>query len=179
MLNPTTPPEGYNLKEYLVKKYGSRALANFGSPDSPLNQAASNLGFSFSTERRVVNTTDAHRLAEFAKQQGKCDEVMKALFISYFEEAKDISQHNVLLSVAKDCNLGEDKEIVEFLNGNEFREEVKREDQRAKREMNIRGVPNIMMDQFGLHEPVILGGTPHESTLIHIFQQYFGEENQS
>lgn len=175
MLNPTTPPEGYNLREYLVKKYGPQAMSNFGAPDSPLNQSARKCGFSFNAERRVVNTTDAHRLSEFAKQQGKCDEVMKALFVSYFEEAKDISKQNVLLSIAKECNLGEENEIVEFLNGNVFREEVQREDQRIKREMNIRGVPYIMVET-GLPKPLILAGSPDENAMVQILQQYFRKE---
>jgi predicted DsbA family dithiol-disulfide isomerase len=99
-LNPNIPKEGEALDDYLLREFGySKEYAR--SDDYPLRLMGLEAGVDFSPDRRVVNTFDAACLVEVAQEAGKQRELVELLSRRYFEDAKDISDVNVL------CDLGE------------------------------------------------------------------------
>jgi len=99
-LNPTMGPEGQDLAEHLMQKYGS----------SPEEQAqirerirahGAEVGFAFKPEGRgrIWNTFDAHRLLLWAGELGpdKQYALKKELLAAYHGRAENISDPEVLL----------------------------------------------------------------------------------
>jgi len=174
MLNVHTPSEGYNLLEYLSKKYGPGVKQNFGSPDSPLNQAATSLGFTFNTERRIVNSLNAHRLVEFAKERDQGNKMMKILFSHYFENADDISQTSKLIEYGEECGFDRN-EVKELLEGEIYQANVMEADKHAKTSMRISGVPFISVtctNQNDSDKPIVLRGAPSDEHMTMLFDHF-------
>lgn len=173
MLNVNTPKEGYNLIEYLVRKYGEGARENFGSPNSPLNQAATSLGFSFNTDRRIVNSFDAHRLVEFAKSRSLGNEMMEILFARYFVDANDISQRSKLIDYGEECGFSRE-EIQLFLEGDDRKTEVTKADRYVKESLRVQGVPYISVTSSADEsaKPIILRGAPSEDHMNMLFNHF-------
>jgi len=172
MLNPSTPKEGVDLKKYLTSKYGAAATANFGDPNSSLNQAATSLGFAFKSSRRIVNSLDGHRLVELAKTQGKSDAVMKNLFISYFENAENISDVAVLKRIGNSS--GMDSESVSNLyeeTNKSYVKEITQADLVFKQQKRISGVPYILASCEDSEKPYLLQGAPSPELLNALFEK--------
>ena len=138
-LNKNTPAEGVDLAEYIDSKYGKGVAA---SAASRLDLAGRQVGIKFNGARRVVNTTSSHRLMEYVNSKmgyESGDKIMQKLFHAYFEDAKDVSKHDVLL----DCvdSLGIDKdEVRRFLQSKDLNKEIDDIDQKNKSQ-RINGVP--------------------------------------
>eukprot|EP00301_Raphidiophrys_heterophryoidea_P001383 c10671_g1_i6.p1 GENE.c10671_g1_i6~~c10671_g1_i6.p1 ORF type:complete len:137 (+),score=30.96 c10671_g1_i6:172-582(+) len=112
MLNPDTPKGGYDMVSYLSQKYGPAVAQRVSSPDNPLSRAGKPLGLEFNPARRVVNTTDSHMLMELANEVGGdelANRLVEVVFRTYFKEAKDISDHNVLVACAVEVGLDESR----------------------------------------------------------------------
>src|SRR6218665_1327399 len=67
-LNPNTPKEGFDQKEYLTKKFGD--AATFKQMTDRVTAAASEEGlhFDFNNQQKSPNTRDAHRIIRMAAQ---------------------------------------------------------------------------------------------------------------
>ncbi|AMB99378.1 hypothetical protein AWM75_04950 [Aerococcus urinaehominis] len=57
----------------------------------------------------AVNTLDAHRLYQYAKEQGKGLAYFTSLSQAYFEDQADLSDHNVLINLASNLDLDQDE----------------------------------------------------------------------
>ena len=147
LLNRDTPPQGYDLDEYINGKYGDGVASQ---AQARLDQAGRLVGVSFNRQRRIVNSVNSHRMMEFVhKTYGFLvgDKVMNNLFKLYFENAKDISNDDVLLESLYDIAEINDKETIEaLLKTNEFQTEVLNADRSAK-SSRINGVPHITFFQ--------------------------------
>ncbi|CAE7232938.1 unnamed protein product [Symbiodinium natans] len=103
-LNPNVSKEGESLDDYLWREFGyTKEYAH--SEDYPLRKAGLKAGIELNPNRRVVNTFDAHCLIHAAQVQGKQEELERTLSRWYFEEAKDISDADVLASAAAACGV--------------------------------------------------------------------------
>ncbi|CAE6912758.1 unnamed protein product [Symbiodinium sp. CCMP2456] len=103
-LNPNVSKEGESLDDYLWREFGyTKEYAH--SENYPLRQAGVKAGIALNPNRRVVNTFDAHCLIEVAQAQGKQEALEQMLSRLYFEEAKDISDVNVLAAAAAECGV--------------------------------------------------------------------------
>lgn len=156
-LNPTTPKEGYDLGEYIEKKYGPSMREKFLSGASPLEAAGSKCGISFDNKRRIVNTMDGHRLVEWCKatDAARADKLMELLFHQYFEKAVDLSDRAVLLGCARESGL--DAAAAERMldSADTYTQDVRQ--QAAKWSGQIDGVPFFILERPG-QRPVGLGG---------------------
>lgn len=154
-LNPDMPPEGENLTEHIMKKYGSSADDSQNMRDR-LTKLGNDTGFrfNFTPESRTYNTFNAHRVMHWAREQGHENAFMEKLFTAYFTDNRDPSEPEVLRSVAK--NLGLDPEAVDaVLNSDRYRAEVEAELAQGQR-LGISGVPTVIInDQYA-----ITGGQP-------------------
>ena len=64
--------------------------------------------FSVLDKMLIVNTLKSHCMLDYAKSEGKQDQLAENLFKAYFEEARDINSTDVLAKVAADTGLNLD-----------------------------------------------------------------------
>ena len=105
-LNASMPPEGQELSEHVMEKYGS-TLAESKQTRIDITQRGKEAGFTFNffDGMKIVNTRDAHILLEYAHELGKQTDLKLRLFSAVFTEKKDISNREVLLKEAAQVGL--------------------------------------------------------------------------
>lgn len=141
-LNPSTPAEGVNRREYLEAKYGRSIDAAERRLESMGREAG--IEFRFDAAARIPNTFHAHRLILHASSLGREKEMVDALFYAYFTEGRDIGQAEVLEEIAERAGL-ERAQVRTVLSGDAGSEEVRMLENQA-REIGISGVPFFIID---------------------------------
>ncbi len=158
-LNPDLPKEGETITEHLGRKYGMTP-EQLQQNGAALVQRAADVGFRIDLDKRdhIYNTFDAHRLLHWAGALGAAQqEALKfALLRAYHSEGRDVSDRDVLTSVAAEAGLDADA-AAQILASNEYADEV-RADERFFLERGIHSVPAIILDQ----QYLISGGQPPE-----------------
>ena len=133
-----------NVIDYFVETKGVTA-EQARQMLSGATQMAGDVGLHFDLEKGVLaNSYKAHRLIQMAKTQGLGDEIEEALFKAHFEEAKNIDDPQVLISVAVSVGMKE-AEVSEMLTSDAFAYEVKQDELEA-RNIGVRGVPFFVFD---------------------------------
>ena len=143
MLNPSMPPEGMDRREYLQAK--------FGPPDDvvkaylPVSDAATEAGIPMDLSKitRTPSTLDAHRLIHWAGLDGRQNAVVNALFKAYFVQGLDVSQHEVLLTIAQDCGLDRAM-IARLLETDSDTDDIRARDADI-RARGLQGVPGFLV----------------------------------
>jgi predicted DsbA family dithiol-disulfide isomerase len=120
--------------------------------------------FAFEKIQRTPNTFAAHRLVWYAAEHGQQDEVVEALFRSYFVEGKNIGDLKTLAHGAAEAGLDR-TEIEEFLAGEKGVIEVK-DEEAVGRQLGIRGVP-----YFVLNGRVAISGAQPPDIIMSAIQQ--------
>ena len=92
----------------------------------------------------VANTTNSHRLVEWADQFGKQDALISALFQAYFEDEKNIGDLDVLAEAAGAAGL-DAAEAKKFLSSDEGTQHVHDEVKRFMKTYRISGVPFFLV----------------------------------
>ena len=163
-LNPTMPSDGMDRTTYLKAKFGS--LEAFGRMEEQLLAAGTDeqIPFAFEKIQLTPNTFAAHRLVWHAAQQGKQDEVVEALFRSYFVEGENIGDLKTLAHAAAEAGLDRTG-IEKFLASEKGVVEVKAEEAVGRR-LGIRGVP-----YFVLNGRVAISGAQPPNVFVSAFQQ--------
>jgi predicted DsbA family dithiol-disulfide isomerase len=82
-----------------------------------LKSDAADAGITLASNRHLSNSHRALELAEFARDRGRFSAVHDALFRAYFEEARDIGDIDVLLEIARACELDPEEFRFETLLG--------------------------------------------------------------
>ncbi len=147
-LDPTIPAAGVDYKEYMGSRVTSpegkermammrQALVDYGN--------AEDIPYRFDAITHRPNSFDAHRLVRWAQGQGKGAAAKEALFRAYFNEARDIGSHDVLVDVARSIDL--DPEIVADLLKTGADVEATRQEANIFREMGISGVPTYIANR--------------------------------
>jgi len=154
-LNPKMPPEGQDLDEHLLQKYGATP-EQFAGTRQAIRERGEELGFTFHMDRRdrIYNTFDAHRLLHWAEAQGRQLELKHALFRAYFTEGLNPGARDVLLQAAEDVGL-DTAEAAAILESDDYAEDV-RERQRYYHSLGIDSVPAVIVNEKYL----IQGGQP-------------------
>jgi len=148
-LNPQTPKEGFNQKEYLTKKFGSEEKYNQITSHVASVAAEEGLKFDFSKQTISPNTRDAHRILLFAKQEGKQLAAKEAFMKAYFEEGVDLTKKENLLAISEQVGLNPQR-IAALLDSDEGLAEVIMIEQ-ANHQRGISGVPYyIINNQYGI-----------------------------
>ncbi|HWA30723.1 MAG TPA: DsbA family oxidoreductase, partial [Rhizomicrobium sp.] len=104
-LDPSIPPEGVDRKEYMRAKFGDNP--NRLAMQEALNQAGESEGIAFAFDRilRSPNTLDSHRLIRWSATAGVQNEIVERLFEAYFEEGRDIGNHDILTEIAAEAGM--------------------------------------------------------------------------
>jgi len=135
--------------EYLGAKLGWSA-EQVAAADRRITDLGRPLGLAFDFEaNRVANTGRAHELLHFAREHGRQDAVKEALFKAFFEDGIDISDPDVLASVAEKAGLARD-EAAQALASGRYGDAVRADRDEAAR-LGINGVPFFVLDsRYGL-----------------------------
>jgi predicted DsbA family dithiol-disulfide isomerase len=143
-LNPEMPEEGMDRREYRSKKFGSWEHSQ--SLDAQVAAAAKLAGLTIRHDlmARTPNTFNAHRLIWLAQKEGSQGAVVESLFRAYFTEGRDVGDSSVLVDIAKEAGIVEERARA-FLESAEGTDEVRREIQRAI-DSGISGVPTFIFD---------------------------------
>ena len=154
-LNPDMPPEGENTAQHVARKYGANPERSAASRNA-IREHGEALGFDFnySSESRIWNTFDAHRLLYWAGIEGRQLELKEALFAANFTEQKSTSDHDVLVGATKSAGLDAAK-AKEVLVSGAYTKEVRAEED-VWRNRGINAVPSVIFNQRWM----IQGGQP-------------------
>jgi predicted DsbA family dithiol-disulfide isomerase len=141
-LDPTSPPEGVDRKQYMQAKFGNNP--NRQAMQDALKQAGDGEGIAFAFDKiaRSPNTIDSHRLIRWAASAGVQNEVVERLFEAYFEEGRDIGNADVLVEIASDAGM-DSATVADLLEQGADREIIENEDAMAHR-LGITGVPTFI-----------------------------------
>lgn len=95
------------------------------------------------------NTADAHRLLAWAKEMGKEDVLLEAMYSGYFEKSKPLFSHDDLLAIVEEAGLDK-AQAKELLESNKFVDQVKADHQLAA-QLGANGVPFFVVDmKYGI-----------------------------
>jgi len=145
-LNPDMPADGENLRDHIMRKYGSTAEQSQDARDR-LTGLGAGLGFEFrfTDDMRMVNTFKAHQLLHWAGPQGKEHVLKMALFKAYFQEHKDLNANEVLAEVAESAGLDR-ADAVKVLEDGRFADAV-RQEEAFWTQNGIHGVPAVVFER--------------------------------
>ena len=157
-LNPDMPVEGENLREHIVRKYGSSPEESDNARTN-ISQRGKQCGFEFDyfDGMKIVNTLDAHVLLEHAKQFGLQTALKLRLFSAFFNEHKDISDRQVILDEAVSIGISIDEALTALTN-ERLRNEVRSVEEQWKK-MGVSSVPTVVFNR----ESALTGAHPQES----------------
>jgi len=161
-LNTDMAPEGQNLREHIIEKYGiTREQSD--TARAHLTNVGAELGFTFNftDDSRMVNTFLAHQLIEWADEQGRQTDMKLALFDAHFTDARDVSDLATLVDVAADLGLDADAARI-ALEGGHMAWNV-RSMQKFWIDKGVRGVPAMVFD--GKH---LLTGAQGTTTYVQL-----------
>jgi predicted DsbA family dithiol-disulfide isomerase len=141
-LNPATPAEGHDRKEYLQAKYGDRIK----QADEKLKTFGKEAGieYNFDKANRIPNTLKAHRLIWFADQKGVQAKAVNGLFKAYFTDGVDIGDTASLAKLAAEWGL-DSGEVAKFLDSEKGQEEVRGLEETGYN-LGVTGVPFFVFD---------------------------------
>ena len=140
-LDPTTPPDGYDHRKQMEKRFGSDGARKLA--DNILAAAdGTGINFAFDKIDRTPNTLNAHRLIRWAASTGRQHQVAESLFCRYFELGEDVGQKQVLLDIAAENEM--DTDLVARLLDSDADVQETRNDDAAARDLGVAGVPAFL-----------------------------------
>jgi len=163
-LNPTTPPSGFNQREYLAEKFGGQE--RYDSITGHTSGVAAQEGLVMNYDKQVIlpNTRKAHAII-FASQSEKAQiEVTEAFFKAYFTDGVDLSKDENLISVAEAAGL--DRNIAETAINSQAVIDSISEQEHEIQKLGVRGVPfYIFNSEHGV------SGAQAPETFLNVFNE--------
>lgn len=151
-LNPDMPNVGEERTAHIARKYG-RSMEELRAVQDQMRDAATAAGVSLDYDgpdpeppAMMWNTFAAHRLLNWVGEvhgPEKQTELELALFEAHFNERRHIDERNVLLDIAEDLGINRDA-AADALDSEEVARRT-RADERAAFDMNITGVPAMVV----------------------------------
>jgi predicted DsbA family dithiol-disulfide isomerase len=143
MIAPDTPPEGFNVAEDLRRKYGADPRKLWDRAEAEAR--ASGLELDLARQAMSYPTDAAHTLIRHAQAKGTQRGLVRALFDTYFQEARDISSPDVLAPLAAQHGFAIDEARALIADPAE-RLATRRAVQEAYA-LGVRGAPTFVFDQ--------------------------------
>ncbi|KAK6357015.1 hypothetical protein TWF718_001346 [Orbilia javanica] len=161
-LNPSAPKVSVDKKKVFEEKFGRERVAMMHRRLAAIGHQE---GINFAFGGKTGNTRKSHRIIYLAGEKGVQNEVVEQLFISYFENEKDITDDAVLKEAAINGGLKPedvDNYLASDLGGPQVDKEVGDAQLRF-----IQGVPHYTIN--GKSE---IGGAQDPDAFIEIFELY-------
>ncbi|MGE8685422.1 MAG: DsbA family oxidoreductase [Acinetobacter sp.] len=132
--------------ERLAQKYG-RSLEEVVEMQRNIAEMAKAEGIEFNWEKaNSGNTFNAHRLIHLAQSKGLGNEAKEAFFYSYMTQGLAIGERETLEDVASRIGLNP-VEVDDLLDSDEFADFVKYDEEVARDQLKISGVPFFVFEQ--------------------------------
>lgn len=142
LLDPTTPEEGKNVPEMIRRKYGRDPAPMFARVEAEARK--SNIALETAKQPMSYNTVRAHTLLRHAIPLGTQRALAKAMFETYFLDAKNISDPAILVELASAH--GFTKERATELLGDESELAITKKEHDIPRQLGISGAPFFIFD---------------------------------
>ena len=150
-LHPETPAEGQSLEELFRGRNVDRKAMH-----AQMKARMDAEGLPYGERTMTYNSRLAQELGKWADTQPGGEAFHDAMFRAYFVEARDISQPDVLLDIAKGVGLSVD-DAREVLEKRTFKEAIDA-DWALSRQYGITGVPTFVVGRRG-----VVGAQPYEA----------------
>ncbi|MCL6574255.1 MAG: DsbA family oxidoreductase [Bacillus sp. (in: Bacteria)] len=162
-----------NIHEVLATKYGM-SIEKAKQSNLGVGQQAETVGLTFNfDDMKPTNTFDAHRLAKYAKTQGKAAEVSEKLLNAYFTESKHIGDVETLADIAAAEGLNRQEALNVLTDENAYASDV-RQDEALAQQYGVRGVP-----YFVINQKYAISGAQPVQTFTGALQKAWQEETKS
>ncbi|MBF9254899.1 DsbA family oxidoreductase [Pontibacter sp. 172403-2] len=165
-LNPNVPQTGQDRTDYFTKNYGPQFLSQIKAMNERLTEAgkADGIDFNFDKLDTVNNTFNAHRLIWLAGKCGVQARVAEALFYSYFTEALNMNDTQLLAEIGTANGIPAER-LEGFFDSEEGKTEVREMEQWAQ-SAGITGVP-----AFIINDKYLVSGAQPAETFTQVFSQ--------
>lgn len=158
-----------NIHQIIAKKYGITVEQAKKSNEQIVAQAKE-LGLNYNFDDLIpTNTFDAHRLAHYAKSEGKMNELTERILKAYFVDSLNISDHNALAGLAGEAGIDTQK-ALEVLKSDSYTSEVRKDEEDASR-LKISGVP-----YFVINSKYFINGAQREELFLEALEKVKNEE---
>lgn len=127
-----------------------------------LRQRGKEFGIVFCNRTLLSNSRLALEASEYARDRGKYESFHEAIFRSYFTEAHDIGNIDVIRSVAAESGLDSD-DLMDAIAEKRYRSRLA-EAREEGREINLTGVPTFIINE----KDKIVGAQP-----VEVFKEIF------
>lgn len=141
-LDPTTPPEGYDVAEMLQKKYGREPKAIWARAESEARK--SGIDLDLSQQPRTFPTQNAHTLIRLARDKGTQHALANAIAAAYFLDHRQVNDDAVLAEIA--TGFGFTREDALRLVNDPDELAISHELAIAAAQQGIQGVPFFVFD---------------------------------
>lgn len=146
-LDPDAPEKhAISNTERLAEKYG-RSLSDMQEMQQRIAEMAAEEGIEFNWQQaNSGNTFNAHRIIHLAQSKGLGHQAQEAFFYSYMTQGLPIGERETVEDVA--ARIGLDAAEVEYvLDTDLFADFVRHDEQIAKEQLKVNGVPFFVFDQ--------------------------------
>lgn len=146
-LDPNAPQrQEVSNTERLAAKY-NRTVTEVEEMQRNIAEMAKDEGIEFNWEQaNSGNTFNAHRIIHLAQSQGLGSEAKEAFFFSYMTQGLAIGERETLEDVAARIGLNP-VEVDNVLDSEEYSEFVKFDEEVARDQLKVTGVPFFVFDQ--------------------------------
>lgn len=146
-LDPEAPArQEKSNSERLAEKYG-RSIAEVEEMQRNIAAMAKEEGIEFNWEiANSGNTFNAHRIIHLAQSLGLGNEAKEAFFYSYMTQGLPIGERETVEDVAARIGINPNQ-VEDVLNSDEFSEFVKYDEEVAREQLKVTGVPFFVFDQ--------------------------------
>ncbi|WP_314913967.1 DsbA family oxidoreductase [Acinetobacter harbinensis] len=165
-LDPEAPVrQEVSNSERLAQKYG-RTVADVEEMQRNIATMAAEEGIQFNWENaNSGNTFNAHRLIHLAQSKGLGSEAQEAFFYSYMTQGLAIGERETLEDVAARIGLNP-VEVEDVLNSEEYSDFVKFDEEVARDQLKVTGVPFFIFDQR-----IALAGAQPREVFLQVFEK--------
>ncbi|CAE8614340.1 unnamed protein product, partial [Polarella glacialis] len=159
--------------------YGRRRWGGLGWT-LPLRRMGAAVGLKFQSWRWWPSRMLAHRLLYFAGTQGvEVAAVLSALHEALFERGENISDADLLASLAEE-DLGLDRQqVLEFLSSEAGTGEMLLAMSRSKAMHGVKVVPHFVISATGADEALVLTGSYPPEHFLAMFKRVLGEDEST
>lgn len=165
-LDPEAPiRQEISNSERLAQKYG-RTLAEVEDMQRNIAIMALEEGIQFNWQNaNSGNTFNVHRIIHLAQSKGLGSEAEEAFFYSYMTQGLPIGERETIEDVAARIGLNP-VEVDDVLDSDEFADFVKFDQEVAREQLKVTGVPFFVFDQH-----IALAGAQPREVFVQVLQQ--------
>lgn len=157
---------GLTMHQVLAAKLGV-PYEQAKAMNAQVAEQAKQVGLDYQMDTMIpTNTFDAHRLAYYAKDQGKMKEFTERVLKAYFTDSLDISDHATLARLAEEVGLDANA-ALDVLSSEQYSQVIAL-DRAEANAIGIRGVPFFVVDD----KYAISGAQPNQVFLETLSQAW-------